>query len=778
MIDITKATAGALLHDIGKVVQRAGGVSGTHSEIGAEYMKKMGFTDKDILDCISYHHAREIRSAAAPVSPYAYIAYIADNIASQERRSTSEENPEKGWDSKAPLQSVFNLLHGESEPHFYRPVTLDEREKINYPQKESPTFKDYFYSRIVERLTENLDKFEFKQSYVNSLLELAEALLSFVPSSTNKGEVADLSLYDHMKLTAAAAGCIALYISKDEKDDEQDYKKLLFTEADKFYSQKFAILYSADISGIQKFIYTIHSEKALKSLRSRSFYLELFMENLIDEILSNIGLTRANLLYCGGGHLYMLLPNTEDVITKLSDIIKKTNNWLLERFRADLYIADGFCACSAYDLQNKPTDSYKRLFIEAARMISNKKMNRYSGAEISRLNNTHTIGTECKICKAIGDNNDDNVCGLCASLINMSGQISHQYDKAGEENKDKKETFFIISSNKNGVPVAENQYVSAVKSDLLLRELKKDNGEIIRYYGKNTFHMGENLSTRLWVGDYCKEKELSAYAEKSGGVERLGVLRMDVDNLGNAFTQGFDFDEGNFNTLSRTATLSRHLSMFFKRGINMLLKDSEREVTIIYSGGDDMFLIGAWDDIIDTAIEVNNAFKRYSQGRLTISAGIGLYPGKYPVHVMARETGDLESCAKDTGKNAAALFAPELCFGWDALENQVIGEKLKLLEEYFGNNTEKGNSFLYKILAHIQGVETEEKDGKAKISLARYAYLLARAEPDSDDESKKKGFRQFSEHMYGWLQTASDRKQLKAAICLYVYSKRGVQKND
>ena len=41
------------------------------------------------------------------------------------------------------------------------------------------------------------------QEYLNSLLEVLEANLTFVPSSTAKGEVADISLFDHLKLTGA-----------------------------------------------------------------------------------------------------------------------------------------------------------------------------------------------------------------------------------------------------------------------------------------------------------------------------------------------------------------------------------------------------------------------------------------------------------------------------------------------------------------------------------------------------------------------------------------------
>ena len=59
-----------------------------------------------------------------------------------------------------------------------------------------------------------------------------------------------------------------------------------------------------DISGIQDFIYTINNKGALKGLRARSFYLEIMMEHLIDELLEKVELSRANLIYSGGGHAY------------------------------------------------------------------------------------------------------------------------------------------------------------------------------------------------------------------------------------------------------------------------------------------------------------------------------------------------------------------------------------------------------------------------------------------------------------------------------------------
>ena len=189
---------------------------------------------------------------------------------------------------------------------------------------------------------------------------------------------------------------------------------------------------------------------------------------------------------------------------------------------------------------------------------------------------------------------------------------------------------------------------------------------------------------------------------------------MDVDDLGNAFTAGFSEDGGKYNTLSRTAALSRQLSMFFKRYINILLMQSSRNITVIYSGGDDMFLLGAWDDIIDASIEIYNKFRHYTQNKLGISAGIGLYPGKYPVHVMARETGALEDHSKgerEDGsiKNAVTLFAKDLRFGWDELENQVINEKKQHFQAISIKPKKKGTRFYTGCLIIYKALRMKKK---------------------------------------------------------------------
>ena len=63
-------------------------------------------------------------------------------------------------------------------------------------------------------------------------------------------------------------------------------------------------------------------EDALKMLRSRSFYLEIMTEHLVDELLGRLSLSRANLIFSGGGHALMLLPNTESIKAVLENLEK------------------------------------------------------------------------------------------------------------------------------------------------------------------------------------------------------------------------------------------------------------------------------------------------------------------------------------------------------------------------------------------------------------------------------------------------------------------------
>lgn len=763
-----KLAVGSLLHDIGKIVYRSGDKR-NHSESGYSYLKETaGIRDREILNCVRYHHGKNLRYADLPEDSLVYLTYFADHIsAGADRRE--KENPEDGFDRTVPLDSVFNLLNGNNGKSHYRRTVLDAEGEINYPTEEDVQLESDFYSRVEENITDSLKGIEYREAYVNSLLAVLEANLSYVPSSTSRREISDISLYDHVKLTAALALCMEQYFASI---GETDYKAAVWKNEDRTYKSKMFLLYSLDISGIQSFIYTITSEGALKGLRARSFYLEILMEHIVDELLEASDLCRANLIYTGGGHGYLLLPNTGKMQEKIDAFEKGTNRWFMDHFGTALYVAGGAAPCSANDLMNRPEGSYGALYRQISKTISARKAHRYSWEDIRELNSRESKGErECKICRNTDELDDKGRCSLCAALENFSGDVLYS-------------DFFVVQEDpsENALPLPGDRYLTAAESEAKLREAMNKEG-YVRCYTKNSNYTGKLLSTYLWVGNYTTGdtfEQLADKAKKSGAIKRIGILRADVDNMGAAFAQGFLKKDGNsqYMTLSRTAVLSRQLSLFFKNYINRILMEGKtnlsgkvagsRNAVIVYSGGDDLFLVGAWNEIVESYMDIKKAFERFTLGTLTISGGIGIYPPKYPIHVMAKETERLEEKAKGMdGKNAVSLFDPSFTFYWDRFADGVVGEKLSVIQDFFDRTEDYGKAFLYHLLELLEGCT-----GK-NIQFVQLIYLLSRMEPGRDAGiDKKQAYNEFSKNIQQWVQTERDRKEAEAAINLYIYLTR------
>lgn len=784
-----KLAIGALLHDIGKLLYRYND-GRNHSRSGYEYLKDVvHIEDRKILEQVLYHHASLLKNVRIENNSLAYITYIADNIASaSDRRKTQEEEP--GFDREMSLQSIFNLLNCNDEKLCYSPEQLNEN--INYPTSVSTGFDEIFYGKIVNEIEKNLRGITWNKNYLNSLLEVLEAQLSYIPSSTMKSEVADISLYDHVKLTAAIAASIKEWL---DENNISDYKETLFKGATGFYGKKVFLLFSMDMSGIQDFIYTIASKNALKMLRSRSFYLEIFMENLIDELLDYIGMSRSNLIYSGGGHAYIITANTENIKQKIVEFELKINEWLLDEFKTALFLGCGYAECSANELHNEPEGTYRQIFKNVSKMISQKKMKRYSAAQIIKLNSKgKKDGTrECRVCRRASKLlEDDDICSVCNAMIDMSQNILYK-------------GFYIVTENpkdKAALPLPFGRYLVADNRKELLEKMKQDDSSYIRAYTKNKSYTGFKVVKNLWVGDYTLGDSFEELAKKSEGINRIAVFRADVDNLGDAFVNGFASKKygEKYMTISRTATFSRKMSMFFKYHINYILENGEfyiadkkeeergkRNATIVYSGGDDVFVVGSWDDVVGFAVDLQKSLKEFSQDTLTISGGIGIYPAKYPINNMARLTGELEECSKKyrnevtkQEKNAITLFTPpqeksgnnslsltqDMTFSWKDFENNVVRIKLNFIKKFFMKTPEKGKAFLYRILELIRGMEDD------KINLARLAYTLARLEEALKKDKKADQIKEinfFSSTIYKWIGCEKDKKEFIAAIYLYVY---------
>ncbi len=740
--------------------------------LGWEKLKKLlpGLEWKPILDCMRWHHAAEIRKNSPPGNHPAYIAYIADNLsAAADRREQQEEGGRFIRD--LPLSPVFCHLNGE-HPGFSLPASPQDG-RLRMPQLEAAGVAQGRYADAVREIENGLRGTKPEAERINSLLVLLESWTSSLPSSTFSGESPDISLYDHLKTTAAIGCCISEYLMEQ---GEQNLKGRLFDHEAEFRKEPCFLLYSADLSGIQKFIYTVAQSQALRALRSRSFFLGLAMEHYIDELLEGCGLSRANLLYSGGGHCYLLLPNTKKVISLLETWNRRFNDFLMAEFGTALFLGHGWTACCGNDLINEPVEQtpYREMFRRVSERISAHKLHRYDAAQMMRLNQGHADAErECRICGRT-DHLREDLCSWCRCFADLSRKIQNQDVYVVSSGNAYKPDFTLPGLNED----AHFLFTDEDKA----RELLRQDDNIRRVYTKNKSCTGLRYSTRLYVGDYAASNQMEELADQAEGIRRIGICRMDVDNLGQSFVHGFEKQDErdakrryHYVTFSRTSAFSRQLSLFFQLYINDILsgKYGSRKplaVMIVYSGGDDVFLVGAWNDVLEAADRIQEALQQYTCGSLTISGGLGLYDDHFPIRIAAESAAELEERAKqEPQKNAISLFDPKAShtYGWAEFKQHVLSEKLETLECFMKDFPELGNSFLYQMLQLIRPVQ----DADRPINLARYAYQLARIEPERTDP-RWAHYRAFADAMYRWAWKISDREQLITAIYLYVYKNR------
>lgn len=768
-----KILLAGLFHDVGKVIRR-GTSSGEHSYIGAEFLKELNF-DNDIVEACLYHHEKNLNNATLPEKHIAYITYIANVISSNADKRYIEgddENKIKA-NERICLKSIFNKLNKNNLSFGYSDFDLEKNDSLILPT-ECLNLEKEKYVEIKNTLENGLKS--LNNDSINSYLELIEGTMSLIPSCVAENDTNDISLFDHSKMTAGVSCCIYDYL---KENNVENYKEYLLDNENEFLNKKAFILASFDISGIQKFIYNIKSENALKQLRARSIYLDLLGEYLLDEILTKCEANKTNVIYNGGGHAYIILPNTKTTKNAFDEVINAQNQWFLSKFREKLYVAGSYVECSANELCNKNESGeitneaiYGSIIQNLSKNLSQSKLKRFSANQINLLNNAGIESSE-----------ECSVCGL--NILN-GGCICSQMTSLGKDviTKD----IFVFSKDKfeEGVNLEffsiehSNLYMNLIDESMLQNQLKNDANNIVKLYTKNEISADYNYDGRLFIGDYFAKnkhgfpKAFDDFEEESQGIKRIAVLRADIDNLGLTFKSGFD---NNHSNLSRFSTLSRMLSRYFKFHINEILESDEykylnmfdseikqKNISIVYSGGDDLCIVGSWNDVIETALLIRNVFKKYCSNTLTLSAGIGIYKSGYPMSRIANEVGELEDVSKkQIGKNSITLFTDDGSgtFNWDEFENNVIKEKLTLIANFLNGKTEKlmgGKSFFYNLIELLR---------KGAEKRPQIAYMLARLLEDNDDKDS-------INKMYEWSKNKNEKsaKEFIMALILYIYSIR------
>lgn len=463
-------------------------------------------------------------------------------------------------------------------------------------------------------------------------------------------------------------------------------KKLPFLDGDMW-------LISGDFYGIQKFIFEgLGTKNAAKVLRAKSAFIQLFSEFIAKYICEKLGISDDKIISLSAGKFEIL----SDKEPNLGEIKNKINEYFIKNFYGLSGVSVVSVKCDKSEFEN--AKSFKNLRDKIAKEIEYAKFSKFDLVNFDNfaLNYDENITNQtlCKICnirKVSGEN-----CDICDHFITLGQKLV----------ADKNEK---ISSENLGIKFDD------FKTDLTFDEkiksyIFKENGQICEF---------ENLA------QYSCEKSDS-------GVEAIAVLKADVDSMGN-FIKNTDVTD----SYENFSVFSNGINDFFSLFVPALMKAKFEHTYTIFAGGDDLFLVGAWDEIIALSREIRDEFVKFveplnsmGKNKLSISFGIAISKPSVPISYLAGVCENLleKSKAMD-GKDAITLFGESV--KWS--EYISVYDKLMPKFENFADDDSLNTAFLYRLLeiCEMSKKVKFEKDYKAAMWKSKLNYAISRNQSEN-----------------------------------------------
>lgn len=569
--------------------------------------------------------------------------------------------------------SIFPFSKSETEP------------QTNETAAEE--YKDLFDGFIVslERLLHREENIELWFEHFERLMLI---FTSSIPAARAGNVVPDVSLYDHAKSTAALATALYRY--------HADTDTLTIDGVKDDRPRKF-LLVGGDFYGIQNFIFSDSGEagkRRSKILRGRSFMVSLFTDLAADMLCREIGIPSSSILLNAAGKFTLIAPNTDEVQKAIQTVESKINKWLID-------MTCGENALGISTVEAAPSDFVSGRFIQLyeslAERMAERKFRKYDldlhGGTVQGFLDRFDNTLQPPLCPYCGkrpssreaeqfrERNDKSYCAVCRDHIFLGEHIV-------------KETRIAICTKEADIkgpgskllePIFGTYQVAFIEGGL--SQLARD-GSLLKYWDigiNETGQAAKDVTARFINGSvpvYLEEdlhddrilegrkneartlelieqirvdreritpktfshiaaKALNPDSEVRGcyrGIRALGVLKADVDQLGMLMSCGLPQRDI---TLSRIASLSRQMNFFFAVYLPHLLKTDTRfnNVYTVFAGGDDLFLIGPWNRVIELAAFLRDRFVQYTcqNPELHLSAGISIQKDHTPLGKMAKD---------------------------------------------------------------------------------------------------------------------------------------------
>jgi CRISPR-associated protein Csm1 len=698
MAGYNEITLAAWLHDIGIFSQRAGIGS------GEQFLQS-------VKDCLpgDVQVTEVVRLVSAWRNPSAYDEWL---IAHGDRLSKGNENLSRedteSYD-KPLVHLVSTIQIGEKAPDGgYCSMEPLEGRAI-FSSKDAKAGRQEYLGlwKDFEKDFRALKGLKYND-FIQSLDTLLERYCWCIPVSPQER---DISLYQHLKMSAAFAGTLYLY----HQDKNTPTKEVLDANDEKPF-----LFVQGDVSGIQKYIFDLKTtDNNAKLLRARSFQIWTLGELIAGYLCGQFGVSRENVITSAGAKFLLLAPNIHGAKEKLDGLRLEIESFFLREFAGKLafVLSDGVPA-SGRDVQKgnlqKLINTIGRRGDEAKQKKMQAALKQY-GHVLEKLYNSLQKNGECEYCETLpADHKTEdgkNICANCDDLIKIGGKLV-------------KTEKIILKTEKLS------------RFDEMVLLLPKEDGQFGYLTG---YTAGFPLMSLPYAAPKDAKNNLYTFeeiAEKaSGGNKKLAMFKADIDNLGLIFTSPWSRGSEDKVSFSRYAQLSRQLHCFFTAFISGFIEGSDEyrdKIYTVFSGGDDLCVLGAWDAVMRFASDFQKELSAFTGGNpsVTVSGGIALAGPKLPVRAIAAMAEEALEQAKERRdksrdeivKNAVSVFG--VTVSWDEYKQSLQdAEKIK----YFMNKEIVSSAVVYKMIDFANRAR-EAKNGNLRdmLWMSNYRYIIAR----------------------------------------------------
>lgn len=755
MFTLSDVYLAALFHDIGKFYQRAcpeeknkvlekqkgirdylnlQGVP--HQLWSCEFVETIPFLKnrKRVIEGIIHHHRSDEHF------PIGLLVSIADRVSASERIDYNSQEEEDKVETKQLEAVMSRISFGEKKgKKWYKNIQkLSQLERNSFPngqqltdEEETKKYKklwEEFYDDIFDETIEDSDDIDAYERIYYILKEYT----SNIPSAFYYSHP-DISLFSHLSTTAAIAS--ALYVQYEEEIKKNDFsflndlKKDLFTNSTE---RKVLGIIKGDLSGIQDFIYNIPYDHALKKLKGRSFYLDFLIYIIGKWILRKEGLPIANLIMSGGGHFYALVPARS--IEKVSEYQREIDNIIYKAHGTELSVILSGIQVSLVEMSN--FSEVLRKLGELSEEKKSKKMESLINSE-EFYRPLHVNSESCPYChrqtKQVEDENEK--CEFCESFAELGSQLAkNKYlllEKVQERKKPSIRSVEDVFEQFGYKLIFRNE---PHKMAYMVEKNEPLNLDKCMHYIVPATYMSKTEDGNL--------VELDEMAQRADGINRWGILRGDVDNLGKIFREGL----GDEKSLAKVSTLSEEFKLFFGYYLESLVSKEFAYCSVVYSGGDDFLIIGPWSVLPHLAKRLRTDFEKFvcENGDITVSMAIAIAKDvKFPIYRVAEAAGEnLDEAKKykreQSGKTKNAVNFMDEIIGWE--EWETFEEVAGILKEIVKRSKKRVVlNYMYEVSRLSEKAEKEKDYVKSwrlvyKVSQFKNSYRMETGIPELSEK--------------------------------------------